>query len=222
MDNSHTSMPFNGQIPNLNMSEINGLMQQFTHLLEGDFMRSMQQLSQLQNQIPNMNGMPIMPVPPNVNMGQINGMIARLQSLLNHDFMRSMYNLQANNYSNARYSATSTEQNTSKTVFPIQLWETEQHLYVLASIPGLKSSNEIKVQFPTDDKVLIRTKMPTHRPAQKSHLLHSEFLSGALEREVSLSQPVSTKSYSASYVNGLYTLTLHKQERDIDIPIFDT
>ncbi len=244
MDNNNTFFPFNGQFPNLNMNEINSLMKQFSQLMEGDFMESIQHLAQMQNMIPNVTGFPIMPMPPNrgeegaqgssqanttsppltpnFNMGQLNAMMQRLSSFLNNDLMRNMYNLQANapTFSNTRPPQTSNQMKQNHSI-PIQLWENNQQIYVLASLSGLKSSEDVKVTFLDDNRIRIRAKAPIYRPEKNSRVVKSEFPRNVIEREIELPHPVSPKSYSANFKDGLYTLTLHKLEDDYEISIFD-
>lgn len=252
MDNSNTMFPFNGQFPNMNMNEINRLMKQFSQLMEGDLMESLQRLSQLQTMIPQAPGVPIMPLQPNTgnntsagssessesqsgstgatgpmsppftpnfNMGQLNAMMQRLQHFLNNDLMRNMYNLQAQvpTYANANPVPA---QNKGESI-PIQIWENDRNIYVLASLPGVKNSDDVKVTFLDDKKIRLRTKAPSYRPERNSRIVQSDFPKQALERLIELPQAVSPKTYSASFKEGLYTLTLNKLEDDYEISIFE-
>lgn len=239
MDNNHSFFPFNGQFPNLNMNEVNLLMKQFSQMMEGDFMESLQRLAQMQSMIPMTPGMPIMPLqpntgsesqaggaasplPPNFNMGQLNTMMERLGNFLNNDLMRNMQNLQAHapNFTNTRPAQTSNQTRQSNSI-PIQLWENDQQIYVLASLPGLKNSDDVKITFLDEKRIRIRAKSPVYRPEKNSKMVQSEFPKATIEREVELPQPVSTKSYSSTFKDGLYSLTLQKQADDFDISIFE-
>lgn len=261
MDNGQNFFPFNGQLPNMNMKDINGLMQQLSQLMEGGLMQSLQRLGQMQNTIPHVPGFPIMPLQPHARSGgqagkqagapsggqsgtasggpsgaqgavppmgspysmlQLQEMMERLNHFLSNDLMRYMYNLQAHNPNFTTMPSRDTPKPAEVTKqMPIQLWETEQHMYVLASIPGQKSSDDVKVTFVSDRLLRLRAKGPTSRPERNSRIVATEFPRGIIERDVELPHAVKTKTYSAQYSDGLYTLTLHKLDEDVEISIFD-
>lgn len=236
MENNNSGIPFNGQFPNLNMNEINGLMKQFSQLMEGDFWGTIHNLSKMQNMIPNNPGIPIMPMEPNrgegplggqasapmmpnFNFGQLNSMMERLNVFLNNDLMKHMYNLQSNvpNFSNTQHADPDQRAQQNRGV-PIQIWENNQQIYVLASIPGLKNSDDVKVIFLSDTHVRLRAKPSTNRPERSSRMVQSDFPKTFFERDIELPQAVSTAKYSTNYKDGLYTLTLHKLEEEYEIP----
>jgi HSP20 family molecular chaperone IbpA len=159
------------------------------------------------------------PLSPNFNFGQLNTMMDRLNMFLNNDLMRQMYNMQANtpNFSNTQHANPEQKVQQNRNV-PIQIWENNQQIYVLASLPGLKNSEDVKVTFLDDKRIRLRAKANTNRPERNSRMVQSEFPKSVIERDIELPQPVSTTSYSANYQDGLYTLTLHKLDEEYEIP----
>lgn len=191
-----------------NLRELNLIMKKFAQLMDGEFVESLQRLSQLQQLFPqwgvtgpmqSMGSGETIPasslssIIPNIPMQQIQQLLDRLNT---------------------------TEKNVKKASpsFPIQMWENDHHIYVLAGIPGLRNGNEVKVHFIDPTHLLLQAKAMIHRPERNCHMIYSDFITNN-ERVIELSQPVSSKTYSTQYTNGLYMLILNKLEENIEISL---
>jgi HSP20 family molecular chaperone IbpA len=231
MDNQ-SFFPFNGQMPNVNFGELNKLMKEFSEFMGGDFWNTINKLNAMPNYIPNIsnwqaqsqnresNAAHASPFPDQFQ--HLNAMMQRLNGFLNNDLLRHMYNL--NNPNPAPQpppNAAHMSQQIRRGTIPVQLWETDKQIYLIASLPGIKNSQDIKVTLKDELTVKIRAKMPSFQPEQSSRIIESEFPKSNMEREIKLPSPVSTKSYSSQYEDGVLTLILTKLDDELDIAIFE-
>ena len=92
----------------------------------------------------------------------------------------------------------------SSTRFPVDLYEDKDNTYVRAELPGLKRE-DINVEM-TDGTLTIAASRKT--PATDGNAEESF----AFSRAVSIADAVDTDKVSASYENGVLTVTLPKRE----------
>jgi HSP20 family molecular chaperone IbpA len=140
----------------------------------------------------------------------INGMVERHNQLMNEEFWESISNLQSLSHRQGSRGGGGN--------FPIELWETKDSYFLLAALPGLKKKENIKLHFENNDTLFLRVQTPSFKPTSKSTKVHSDFPDQKLERKINLPRPVSTKSYSVKYNEGIFSLTLTKINEEVEIP----
>lgn len=188
-----------------NFRELNLIMKKFAQLMDGEFVESLQRLSQLQNLFPQWGA-----AGPVQSMGNDAISASNIPQVPMQQIRQILESLNV------------TEKNTQKPQpsFPIQVWENDQHFFVIAGIPGLRNGSEVKVHFDDPTHVRLQAKAFVHRPERNCHMVFSDFITSN-ERIIELSQPVSSKTYSTQYTNGIYMLILNKLEENIEISFDD-
>jgi HSP20 family protein len=106
---------------------------------------------------------------------------------------------------------------------PINVFETENELMVVAAMPGLEADNiDIRAE---DDYLTIRAEK--RGPGQERHrYLRREWSYGPYERTIELPMDVDVERANATYGNGIVTIALPKsvraRARKIDIALEPT
>ena len=90
------------------------------------------------------------------------------------------------------------------------LFEDQDKLTVRAELPGLKK-DQIKLTL-KDDVLIVSGERKQETDAQNSDQIRRERLFGTFERSVSLPYPVNQAAISASYEDGVLTISLPKAE----------
>lgn len=92
---------------------------------------------------------------------------------------------------------------------PVNVFETENELMVVAAMPGIEAANvDITVE---NDKLTIRGEK--RGPGQENHrYLRREWSYGPYERSIELPLDVDVDKANASYGNGIVTIALPKAE----------
>jgi len=92
--------------------------------------------------------------------------------------------------------------------FPaLNAWQDDKAIFIEAELPGFDASGlEITV---SGDELVIRGSREAKEHAN-AQLLRRERWSGQFERTVKLPAPIDSEKVSASFVNGVLTLTLPK------------
>jgi HSP20 family molecular chaperone IbpA len=145
---------------------------------------------------------------PKDYLKQIKGMMNQYNQYMDDDFWQTINRLQS----------ISKLKEQSMNHIPIEIWETDELYHLLAYLPGLKKKEDIRLLFEDNETLFLRAKIPSLQPAAKSTKLHSEFPDQLLKRKVSFPESVSTKSYSISYNEGIVSVTLKKEQENLDIP----
>lgn len=92
--------------------------------------------------------------------------------------------------------------------FPaLNAWQDDKAIYIEAELPGFDASGlDISV---TGDELVIRGSRERSEP-ESAQVIRRERWSGTFERTVKLPLPVDSEKVSATFVNGILTLTLPK------------
>lgn len=137
----------------------------------------------------------------------IKGMVEQYNQVLTDDFWQNIYGLNVN------------RNHRSLNFIPVDIWETVDQFYVIAAIPGIRDTSNIKISFPESQKVMIKCKFSSFRPRKSSSPITKELPKDMLQREIRLPYPVKTRSHTSSYHNGVLKLVLTKDDPDLDIPL---
>lgn len=132
-------------------------------------------------------------------------MVKHYHSFLNDDFWGDIHGL-----------GTSKKKNVQ--LIPIEVWESEEHLYLSIISPGLPDLNHAKIIFHNDQALTLKIKTRSTRPIGAVTLLSSELPQHSYEREIFLQKSVITSDYSSSYEGGVLTYTFKKADDELEIP----
>ncbi|MFC4556857.1 hypothetical protein ACFO3D_01385 [Virgibacillus kekensis] len=102
--------------------------------------------------------------------------------------------------------------------FPIELWESDEELFIQAYIPGVKDTRRIKVSFLSDKKLKIKATQKSEQPTTAKRQLASDFTDSHIERYVKLPYEVETDNYSIHTEAGIVTLIFNKIHRGVKVP----
>jgi HSP20 family protein len=92
----------------------------------------------------------------------------------------------------------------------VDMFETNDHLVVKASVPGVKPENlDVTVQGET---LTIKGEMKEENESQQGRYHFRERRQGSFSRAVTLPYPIQSDKVEASFENGVLTLTLPKAE----------
>ncbi|MCI3919244.1 Hsp20 family protein [Paenibacillus sp. TRM 82003] len=97
-------------------------------------------------------------------------------------------------------------------VLPIEIWESEQHLYLSAAAPGLKRINHADISFEDDRTLRLKLKSHSMKPPGAAALLRTELPAEAYEREIQLPRAVDATNYTTSYEGGVLCFTFLKKK----------
>jgi HSP20 family protein len=103
---------------------------------------------------------------------------------------------------------------------PVNVFETENELMVVAAMPGVEAENiDIRIE---DDYLTIRA--DKRGPGQERHrYLKREWSYGPYERTIELPMSVDVDKANASYGNGIVTVAMpkaaHRRRRHIEIAL---
>ncbi|WP_066186334.1 MULTISPECIES: Hsp20/alpha crystallin family protein [Gracilibacillus] len=106
----------------------------------------------------------------------------------------------------------------------VNLYQSENELFLYASLPGIKDRNQIQLRINNSILSLSGSLFPIE---ERGSLIKQEILQGEFSRDIDLPFPVRKDQISASLRQGLLTVHLHrlvsKQEdqRVIDISEFE-
>jgi HSP20 family protein len=101
------------------------------------------------------------------------------------------------------------DQNEPQSV-PVNVFETENELMVIAAMPGIEAGN---VDIEVDDNYLT-IRADKRGPGQERHrYLRREWSYGPYERTIELPMDVDVERANATYGNGIVTIALPKAER---------
>lgn len=95
-------------------------------------------------------------------------------------------------------------------VLPLDMYETDDHLVVKASVPGLKPE-DIEVTL-TGDLLTIKGEFKSEEKTEKRNYLRQERRYGSFCRQVGLPAGVNADKAKATFENGVLTLELPKTE----------
>lgn len=98
------------------------------------------------------------------------------------------------------------------TSFPIEMWESDKELFVLAHIPRVKETRQVKISFLSKKRIKIKAKLLSDQPETSKRQLVSELSDPSIERDVTLPYAVKSDSYSTFVDEGVTTLIFEKME----------
>ena len=99
---------------------------------------------------------------------------------------------------------------TATNLVAVDLYETNDHLVVKASVPGIKAEDiDVKV---TGDLLTIKGEFKSEEKTEKRNYLHQERRYGSFCRQISLPTGVDSSKAKATFENGVLTLELPKAE----------
>jgi HSP20 family molecular chaperone IbpA len=141
------------------------------------------------------------------HLNQIKEMVEQYNSVLNEEFWSSI-NGMGNQKGSKKWST-----------FPIDMWESDDELFVLAYIPGIKETNQVKTSFMTERKIRIKGQVAFSQPPSTTRQLASELPNNILQRDLTLPYPVESDNYSVHLEEGVTTLILKKSDTtEINVP----
>jgi HSP20 family molecular chaperone IbpA len=149
---------------------------------------------------------------PKLDLTNMNQLLTEMDNLLNHNL---------NTYLNQQSYATQMPASSTSNI-PLQLWESDESIYLLASLPGIKSIKEIQVKIEDPQTVVIKGRIGSLKPEPTCRILHSEIaMLQELERKIQLPSPVATKSFTTNFADGILTIKFNKEKDEIDDSYFD-
>jgi len=89
---------------------------------------------------------------------------------------------------------------------PLDIYQQDNNIIVKASVPGVKPE-DIEVTV-LGDTLTIKGEMKEEKEIKEEHVIRRERRFGAFSRSVTLPTPVDTNKASATFENGVLTLTL--------------
>jgi len=97
---------------------------------------------------------------------------------------------------------------TDATAIPINLFENERELMVVAPMPGV-APEDISVDVLDDGRLILRARQ--HGPGQERiEYLRREWSYGPFERTIELPRPVDASRANLTFGNGVLTITFPK------------
>ncbi|HEX2193772.1 MAG TPA: Hsp20/alpha crystallin family protein [Candidatus Limnocylindria bacterium] len=100
---------------------------------------------------------------------------------------------------------------TDPTAIPVNLYENERELMVVAPMPGV-SAEDISVEVTDDGRLTLRAAMHGEGQERIDYLLR-EWSYGPFERTVELPRAVDASRANLSFGNGVLTIALPKSHR---------
>lgn len=102
----------------------------------------------------------------------------------------------------------------------IDIYYTQQTVFVLAELPGLQRTDEVKVRL-KGRTLELEGEIPCPYPVTSNRIALSERFFGTFHRLLPLPKPVLPESITARYADGLLTVTLpiDEKEEQTAIPI---
>lgn len=100
---------------------------------------------------------------------------------------------------------------TDATAIPVNLYENERELMVLAPMPGV-APEDISVDVRDDGRMTLRARMHGEGQERIEYLVR-EWSYGPFEREIELPRGVDANRANLSYGNGVLAIALPKAER---------
>lgn len=157
------------------------------------------------------NGFPFQAMPqPQFDpesMLELRKMVKQYHSILNDDFWGDIHGL-------------GTSKRKQVQLIPVEIWDSEQNIYLTIIAPGLKDLNHTKIFFHNDQVLTLKIKHHSIKPPGAHALLTSELPQDMYEREIFLPKAVVTSDYSSSYEAGILTYVFKKanDESELEIP----
>ncbi|KKB34244.1 Hsp20/alpha crystallin family protein [Bacillus thermotolerans] len=145
------------------------------------------------------------PVFPMEHLHEVKSMIKHYHSILNEDFWSQVHQLSMNKHQSIQ-------------LFPIEIWESEDYIYLSVIIPGLANFQQVRLRFHNDQTAVLHIHSPSSKPGDAQTLVKSELPQQPYERDICFRTPVDTADYSFSYEHGVLTYTLKKKKERLDIP----
>ncbi|MFC4321535.1 Hsp20/alpha crystallin family protein [Litchfieldia salsa] len=139
------------------------------------------------------------------SLHEMKKMVKQYHSMLNDDFWGDIQGLGSNKKKQSQR-------------IPVEIWESDENIYLLIVAPGLTSINHTKIEFNTDQLLTLKMKLKSLRPNRAMSLLSSELPQNTYVREISLKRSVKTTDYTSSYEDGVLTYTFKKVSDELDIP----
>ncbi|WP_102346185.1 Hsp20/alpha crystallin family protein [Bacillus sp. Marseille-P3661] len=136
---------------------------------------------------------------------EIRNMVKQYNSVFNSEFWGTVHGLNTLKGRNLR-------------IFPFELWECDEFLYLCLVVPGLSKIDDVKLNFHSHQIVSFKVKQRSMKPGGAKNLLKSELPQKEYEREIHLKTPIQTTDFSASYEDGVLVYTFKKVEAQLDIP----
>lgn len=134
------------------------------------------------------------------HLHHIKQMVKQYNSLLNEDFWQNIYGL--------------SKQHTLQ-VLPIEIWESNDSLFLSIVAPGLSDMNEAALEFHSDQEVTLTVKANSLKPVNADQLLKSELPQQTYKREIFLPKRVDPFDYSSSYERGVITYVFIKVKNEM-------
>ncbi|QOR67404.1 hypothetical protein IM538_04485 [Cytobacillus suaedae] len=139
------------------------------------------------------------------NMHDLKKKIRQYQSVLNEEFWGDIQGL-------------GTRKRNKIQIIPIEIWESDENVFLLVAAPGLSTINHAKIIFQNDQILTLKIKTHSMKPAGAHTILDTEFPQHSYEREIFLKVSVITSDYSSSYEDGVLTYVFRKVKDTLDIP----
>lgn len=138
-------------------------------------------------------------------LDQVKEMMEQYNSVLNEEFWDNVHGM--GNQKKKRKMRS----------FPIEMWESDDELFVLAHIPGVKETRQVKTSFLSEKKVKVKAKLLSDQPPTAKRQLATE-LSDLFERDVTLPYTVESDNYSIHVDEGITTIIFGKVDSFVNVP----
>lgn len=139
-------------------------------------------------------------------LDQVKEMMDQYNSVLNEDFWTNM-NGMGNPKKRKKMSG-----------FPVEMWESDDQLFVLAYIPGVRETRQVKTSFISEKKINIKSKLLSEQPPTAKRQLATEMSDSFTERDVILPYEVESDNYSINVEKGITTLIFSKVDSNENVP----
>ncbi|CAM3823894.1 Hsp20/alpha crystallin family protein [Cohnella lubricantis] len=102
----------------------------------------------------------------------------------------------------------------------IDIYYTQQSVVVLAELPGLQRTDQVKIQL-RGQTIELEGEIPCLYPVTRNRISLSERFFGPFRRTLQLPKPVRTEPIKAKYAEGLLIVTfpIDEADRQTEIPI---
>ncbi|MFZ3579866.1 Hsp20/alpha crystallin family protein [Virgibacillus sp. DJP39] len=135
---------------------------------------------------------------PTDYLEQVKDAMEQYNSVFNQEFWNNINGIGANKRHNKRQH------------FPIEIWESDKELFVLAYIPGIKETRQVKAAFLSEEKMKIKAKLESEQPLTAIRKLDTELSKVLVERDIILPYPVKSDNYTVHVDQGVTTLIFEK------------
>lgn len=135
----------------------------------------------------------------------IRKMVDRYTNILNDDFWNSVNGMERK----------IKEQSFSR--IPIEIWESDDQLFILAFVPSISKTKQVKAIINAPDQMTIEANLSPLQPPNATNRLFSELTHQKMTRQIQLPCEVDQNNHQVYVEKGLAIFSLNKDENQLDI-----